>query len=71
MKSFITIALAVSIVLITACTRENVGSAFENMRQAACNSNYEMFFQYIDKQASRNNFKNNILNNFTEGAARE
>lgn len=70
MVLFISIIIfSLSISVLGSCSRESVESTFQNMRQQACSSNYKGFFQYIDKQAVRNNFKKDTIDNFTEGAS--
>lgn len=70
MTLFISIMiLSLSIAILGSCSGESVESAFHNMRQKACDSDYQGFFQYIDKQAVRDNFKKDVVNNFTRGAS--
>lgn len=70
MRLFISIMiLSLSISALVSCSRDSVESTFQNMRKEACSANYEGFFQYIDKQAVRDNFKKQTIGNFTEGAS--
>ncbi len=65
------IILILSIAVLVSCNGDSIESAFQKMRQEACSSNYEGFFQYIDKQAIRENFKQDTIDKFTEGVSED
>lgn len=68
MKSLVPLVVIISIALLVSCSKDSVEGAFENMRQQACNSDKEGFFEYIDKQAVKENFKKDTVDNFTQGS---
>lgn len=65
------ILVAFAVIALMSCSGENIKTTFIKMRQYACNSNTQEFFQHIDKQAVRGRFAQSTIDRFTQGASED